>query len=99
PSCRTVDDFMTHLSPSLVQAASPKAPESSKLQERMRLACASQPIHCFALPTETFFTVVEKLPMMKFQVSVQLSEMCSTGPWVLSLAHSPIAHSKARRCS
>src|SRR5262249_10793926 len=99
PSESTMVDLMTHLSPSLVQALSPKAPVSSKLHDRTRLLRGSQPIHCLALPTDTLFTVVEKLPTMKLRVSVQASETCSTAPSLASLAHSPMAHSRPRRCS
>src|SRR5262245_57297789 len=86
PSGKTVEDLITHLSPSADQVPSPKAPESSKLHERIRLACGSQPIHCLALPTATSLTVVEKLPTMKFRVSVHESDTCSTAPSVPSLA-------------
>src|SRR5262249_14164859 len=99
PVGRTMADLMTHRSPSFDQEPSPKAPDSSNAQERMRLVRGSQPIHCTALPTERVLTVVENDPIRKFWFGAQPSEIRSPSPASVVPAQSPTAHSRTRRCS
>src|SRR5262249_39125518 len=99
PSCRTEVVLITHLSPSFVQAPSPKPPVASKIHERTFLAAGSQPTQWVARPTETPRAVVENVPVSQFWLSAQDTDSCSPMPFSSSAAQSPTIHSSPRRCS
>src|SRR5262249_55825753 len=76
PSCNTDLVLMTHLSPDLLQAPSPKPPVPSKIHDRTFFASGSQPIQCVASPTVTPLTVALNEAIRKFWLSVQDSDRC-----------------------
>src|SRR6266851_8817364 len=87
------------LLPFWVQAPSPKPPVESKSQARIFFPTGSHPIHTVASPTKTSFAAVVNEATIKFWFSVHSNESRSTSPVSVVPVHSPMAHSRPRRCS